>query len=367
MFQFVVFDGTSVESSFSFLRFVGIAYIAMTLSFRLGFSSPYDIFSDKGSHVVAIFFDYAVDFFYLFAFIFDVKDSFIPRIIDVSLASIRNNHPSPPIGSFEEHSSNAILENIQTRRHILGRGNIIVEIIGIIPWEIIAYASGMQQYYALRLLKLIRIKNYFNYWNNICRTNDKEISIFSFLQNPVTNRVVLLAITMAVIGHVTACLFFYFSLQQLKSGNSSSWVFKDGLVDAEGNLQYSVGLCYLRALYWSIQTLDTVGIGDIIPYSEGETWFCILYFYISAYLIYYSIANLMTIITDLDASRTRSIVLKAKFTKYAAYRKLPTHLTQRVFSYYEYQWRQLKGLSEPQVNSVNTCNILNKISCTFYS
>ncbi len=336
----------SLEAILCTLRFSGVLYLVITLSFRLCFLAPFDLFRNHQSAGATIFFDYGCDAFFFALFLREVKYSRRPKIIDISK---KHNNIDPTSGP-------------KMNRHW---GNIVMEIITVIPWELFGYASGVKQYYSLRLIKLLRLLSYFDYWDALC--NSLSFPLFNFLKNPIMSRFFMLTITMAAVGHVTACLFYYFSLQQLKSGNVESWVLYDGLVNEQGIVQVSINVCYLRALYWSIQTLDTVGFGDIVAKSEGETWFCILYFYVSAYLIYYSIANLMTIITDLDASRTRSIVLKAKFTKYAAYRKLPTHLTQRVFSYYEYQWRQLKGLSEPQVNSVNTCNILNKISCTFYS
>jgi cyclic nucleotide gated channel alpha 3 len=325
----------------------------------LCFSPSYDLFR-RGTG--AIFFDYAFDCFYLFTFIWELKDARIPRVADISRSTSSYPGDGDIPGIFEndhegngENSSNSVLA-IQKKRKRLSWGHILTEVVACIPWELFGYASGTSSYYSLRIIKLIRMKNYFKYWNDLCAI--EVSSMISFVKNPVLNRVALLVITMAIVGHTTAGLFFYFSWQQVKSGNMASWVYVDELVNVKGELKQSVALCYLHALYWSVQTLATVGFGDIVAYSEGETWFCIFYFYISAFLIYYSIANLMTIITDLDASRTRSIVLKAKFTKYAAYRKLPTKLTQRVFSYYDYQWRQLKGLNEATV-SISLFPIVN--------
>jgi hypothetical protein len=44
-----------------------------------------------------------------------------------------------------------------------------------------------------------------------------------------------------------------------------------------------------------------------------------------------------------------------RFNKYAAYRKLPADLTNRVLSYYEYQWQLLRGVDENKVCVFASC------------
>jgi hypothetical protein len=111
-------------------------------------------------------------------------------------------------------------------------------------------------------------------------------------------------------------------------------------------------------MYWSVQTLDTVGFGDLVARSEEETWFCILFFYTSAFLIYYTISNLMEVFTNYDSARTAALIKESRFDQYATFRKLPKDLVERVRSYYQHQWKLLKGVDEREVsdnyNNINS-------------
>ena len=140
------------------------------------------------------------------------------------------------------------------------------------------------------------------------------------------------------------------------TGSKKAWIYFDGLADltADGSVVFKTTLNfrYLRSLYWSIQTLNTVGFGDLVARSEAETWFCIAFFYVSAFLVYFSIANLMEVLTNFDSARTEALMKQSRFDQYAAYRKLPKDLSQRVRSYFNHQWKLLKGVDEREVSAI---------------
>lgn len=120
---------------------------------------------------------------------------------------------------------------------------------------------------------------------------------------------------------------------------------------------------YFRSVYWAVQTLETVGFGDIVAHSESETWYCILYFYIAAFLVYMSISNLVIFIDSLDSERNKYKLKLAKFDKYAKYRRLPHQLTQRIKSFYSHQWLVLKGVNEIDVRQPFTFNVISINLC----
>ena len=87
-----------------------------------------------------------------------------------------------------------------------------------------------------------------------------------------------------------------------------------------------------------------------MAHSEEETWFCIVFFYVSGLLIMLSISNLIMLVMKADSARTTHLFKVSNFEKYAKYRQLPTDLTRRVKSFYEYQWELLEGTEEEKVS-----------------
>lgn len=174
-----------------------------------------------------------------------------------------------------------------------------------------------------------------------------------------------MVIVMALVAHISACIFYALSLEVLKTGNYNTWLFYDNLVTADHithELKYLTNerYRYLRALYWSVQTLDLIGYGDIVPHSQSETWYCILYLYISAFLVYMSVSNLVIFINSLDLERNKYKLKLMKFEKYAKYRQLPILLTKRVKSFYTHQWLTLHGVNEHEVDTHSPINSIRK-------
>ena len=166
-----------------------------------------------------------------------------------------------------------------------------------------------------------------------------------------------MVIVMAMVAHVSACIFYALSINALKNGNDNTWLYYDHLVTVDhvtGALKYHANerYRYLRTLYWSVQTLDMVGFGDIVAHSESETWYCILYLYISVFLVYMSVSNLVIFINSLDLERNKYKLKMMKFEKYAKYRQLPILLIKRIKSFYSHQWLTLHGVNEHEVCSL---------------
>lgn len=323
--------GTSAGLLWNVLHLSILIYYIFTISFRLCFCQPYDIYSDVPA---AIIFDYFCDIILIVWWIVDM---------------LKNAKVAPiPIVSSSER---AAVDSLPSSRSILvwliSSGTVpkFLKFVGLVPFELLAYGAGIERYYALRCFRLIHLIDFSSIWGSICkwlRAHDK-------LTSEAVLRVYFLMLVMAIVGHVAACLFYRVGLQEVKSGNDRNWLVRDNLVQMTSSgyvFLKPVSMRYLRAMYWSIQTLDTVGFGDVVAFSESETWFCICYFYTSGFLIYYSIANLMTVVTNLDSSHTNNLIQKTKFNNYALYRKLPITMINRVHSYYDYQWKILKGVNE---------------------
>lgn len=75
-----------------------------------------------------------------------------------------------------------------------------------------------------------------------------------------------------------------------------SWVTLEGIVDSPVSMQYT------QAAYWALQTLTTVGFGDISPKNVSERIFAIIWMIIGVAFYSYAIGNMTNLIATMDAS-----------------------------------------------------------------
>lgn len=344
---------------FHICRFSFLIYYLISIFFRVCFQPDLHFYQISP---IFIAIDYFVDVFFLLEFIWCSRK----KILDYLLLT-------PPVENVKkprrnpQHVNNKIIytelnsfsvNNNNNRSYCVGSSrwssvllftDFFLSFTEIFPFEIIAYLSGVSRYYNYRCFRLVRVRSYFLYWNEIMMAvYDLPIRLSRPFQ-----RFIFFLVTMGVVGHVFACGWYGLAVNVMLNGFSQSWLATDGLAHLDSNgtlvLTNSLGYRYLRAIYWSIQTLDTVGFGDIVAHSESETWYCILYFFISAFLIYSSIANLMTIVSELDAKKMKSIMKLSRYHQYALTRKLSNSISQRVKSYYDYQLSYINGFDEQEV------------------
>jgi len=75
-----------------------------------------------------------------------------------------------------------------------------------------------------------------------------------------------------------------------------TWVAKANLVDADPAAQY------IASLFWSFQTITTVGFGDIFPETPIELLFANIWMIVGVLIYSFIIASLTTTILTLDKS-----------------------------------------------------------------
>lgn len=106
---------------------------------------------------------------------------------------------------------------------------------------------------------------------------------------------------------------------------------------------------YVRAAYWCITTLTTIGYGDITPQTNGQMLFTILVQLIGAGMYGYIIGNLASLLTNVDVARAQYEEKVEQINAFMRYRNFPSDLKTRVNDYYDYLWLQRRGTDEAEI------------------
>lgn len=186
----------------------------------------------------------------------------------------------------------------------------VVDLCAAIPFAAFSAPPLLQ---LLRLLKLARVAERMWRWRR------------AEFQNPNVIRFVLFFFWLALSGHWIAC----------------GWLALRGV---SADLDQSTN--YLRALYWCVTTLTTVGYGDITPSTKVEMLYAMLVMILGVGVYGYVIGNVAALLANIDPARVRHRELVDRVTAFMRYRRVPAGLQRRILDYYEYLWEKRLGYDE---------------------
>lgn len=144
----------------------------------------------------------------------------------------------------------------------------------------------------LRLFKLIKAAKTGGSMRRIMSKINLNLGLF---------RMVNVLISVLYINHLLCCLWFFAA--RIDDG-PETWVSRMDLRDASPVRQYIAGY------YWALQTLTTVGYGDIHPYTSLERIIAIAWMLSGVGFYSFTIGNLSNILSNIDK---RALILKVNF------------------------------------------------------
>jgi len=97
-------------------------------------------------------------------------------------------------------------------------------------------------------------------------------------------RMISVTITVFFLVHLVGC--FWFLSAKLDDFNPDTWVVRFGYLDYDPSQQY------LASIYWALQTLTTVGFGDIYAKTIPEKVIAILWMIFGVGFYSFTIGNL---------------------------------------------------------------------------
>ncbi|HOB60810.1 MAG TPA: ion transporter [Candidatus Competibacteraceae bacterium] len=220
----------------------------------------------------------------------------------------------------------------QITRHYL-RGCFAIDLLAVLPLDALfldqpqltlaglPLALILRQ---LRLLRLVRLFVIFNRWKHQAWGRADYLRLVHFF------------ILFLILMHWIACIWYL--IPSLTGRGETSWLAKVPSTDPS--------TLYIRALYWVVTTVVTVGYGDVTPVNNYEYVFAIMVMLVGAFMYAFIIGNIANLLRNLDAERARYYRRVEAIGAYLDERPIPLRLKSQVRDYYDYLWAHHRGVQE---------------------
>lgn len=136
-------------------------------------------------------------------------------------------------------------------------------------------------------------------------------------------------------------LFFVFWLLLVAHWLACGWLALGGIEAGADPLTR-----YVRALYWCITTLATVGYGDIVPNNNPQTVYSMLVILCGVAGYSWVIGNVANLLANLDRARQHHSETVERLAAFLRYRNVPVELQRRLREYFAYLWEHRLGYDE---------------------
>lgn len=206
----------------------------------------------------------------------------------------------------------------------------LADLIAALPFEFLHYFSlgsligipllndrfFLRSLYLVKVLRLFRFAQYLKEWQK------REVL------NPAILRLVSLFIWLWIFAHWIA--LGWISLGQV-----------DQNLTAKEN--------YLRALYWTITTLTTIGYGDITPKENPQFIYAMFIEVAGVGFFGYIIGSISSLLANLDTNKSHFREKLEKLMAFMRSRQIPRDLQAKVRAYYDYLWENRRGSLEEEI------------------
>lgn len=105
----------------------------------------------------------------------------------------------------------------------------------------------------------------------------------------------------------------------------------------------------VRAVYWAITTMATVGYGDIVPQTVPQMFYACAVMVTGVASFGYILSNIATLMMRFDAARQHQQALLDRAEFFMNYYRVPAAMRQRVRDYFKFLWANRHGYSDAEV------------------
>lgn len=175
----------------------------------------------------------------------------------------------------------------------------------------------------LSFFRIARLNLIFNRWMRFSRFKVGYMRIAKFF------------VVISLFIHVISCSWYFTAYET--GFPEDSWVVRQG-IDPQDS-----GTSYIRALYWAVTTMTTIGYGDITPERNLEIVFVIIVMLLGASMYAYIIGNIASLVSNIDAVRSQYYNKVEMLNSYLINRETPAETVRELNAYHDYVWARHGG------------------------
>ncbi len=202
----------------------------------------------------------------------------------------------------------------------------IVDLLAAIPFEVL-FANPV--FGLIRLVKFLKVAVYIHELRQrILKLQDYSLLIF-------------FVFWVLIISHWLAC------------GWISLRIFSENIENTEK---------YVASIFWVIETLTTVGYGEVVPATMGQQIYAILVMLFGVAMYGFIIGNVASILSKRNPARAQYFNNLEQLRIFVNYRRIPLNLQKKIMDYYLYIWRKKLGFDESDFLSGLPQGLQNEVS-----
>lgn len=185
----------------------------------------------------------------------------------------------------------------------------------------------------VRLFKLFRIMRIMRLKQNFTKLEVKLQLKYGYV------RLASLMVTVLLIAHWFACLFYYFGSV---ASSENSWT-------TQPDIPHDIYGRYIAALYFSVYTITTIGYGDIVPENTLERTYTTVIMFLGAACFAYVISQVSNIAGELNASSVHHRIMMDSLTDLAKSRQLPDQLVFDIRRFFQREHLRQRVAAESEL------------------
>ncbi|MCY1633991.1 cyclic nucleotide-gated ion channel [Marinifilum sp. D737] len=122
---------------------------------------------------------------------------------------------------------------------------------------------------------------------------------------------------------------------------------------------------YVRALYYTVTTLTSVGYGDVVPHGNVEMLYNIFLQFIGVGFLALLVGNVVRIFTRKDPAEQRFLENMEKLRALIHYQHISKDLEHRISDYFTYERKQKLGYDETELMEALPFGLRNELQLEF--
>lgn len=152
-------------------------------------------------------------------------------------------------------------------------------------------------------------------------------------------------------------LFLFFWIMIIAHWASCGWIFLGKTDPAQDNYTN-----YIRALYWAVTTLTTIGYGDIVPVTNQQTVYAMFVAISGAGIYGYVIGNIANLLANINIAKTQHLEKMKTINTFMRYKNFPLELQQKIRRYYNYLWETRRDYDEASLTKDMPSSLKREVS-----